>query len=171
MTQKTLILWRHAKAVEASGDMRDHDRPLTQRGHAHATSMAQHMQQAGLEADHVLCSTSARTRQTLAALNPVPATQLDAALYLATAGTLITQIQACDDRAENVMVIGHNPGLHQLALTLAARAENKTDDEALQLKLPTSGVAVLRFDGNWRELAPQHCVLTHYATPESLGVK
>lgn len=171
MTQKTLILWRHAKAVEASGDMRDHDRPLTERGHAHAASMAEYMHSAAIAPDHVLCSTSARTRQTLAALNPVPATQLDEALYLASAGTLITQLQACDDRMETIMLIGHNPGLHQLALTLVARADDGADYDALQLKLPTSAVVVLRFDGNWRDLAPQHCVLTHYATPESLGVK
>lgn len=172
MTQKTLILWRHAKAVEGSSDMRDHDRPLTGQGHAHAAHMAAHLHARGFTPDYVLCSTSARTRQTLAALTPVPATQLENALYLASAGALISQIQACDDRTHTLMLIGHNPGLHQLAVTLAGSAKHKADHDALQLKLPTSGVVVLQLTcDDWKDIAPHHCVLMHYATPESLGVK
>lgn len=169
---KTLILWRHAKAVEPSTDTPDHDRPLTQAGHAHAGHLAAHLAQHGVAVDLVLCSSSARTRQTLAALQPVPPTQLDPALYLASAGGLISQLQHCDNALGSIMVIGHNPGLHQLAMTLMDTADNAADAVALQQKLPTAGLAVFSLDiADWADIAPHTGRLTHYATPQSLGVK
>lgn len=169
---KTLILWRHAKAIEATDGMNDHDRPLSERGHGHAQHMADYMREQDMVPDYVLCSTSARTRQTLAAMQPVPPTQLENALYLASAGMLISQIQSCDDAVNRLMVIGHNPGLHQLALTLAATAKHQNEYALLQLKLPTSAVVVLDLAvQHWQDIAPLSCVLRHMATPELLGVK
>ena len=154
-TKRRLMLVRHAKAVEE--DMAgDHARSLSVRGQNDATELGAWMEKEKWWPELVLCSTAARTRETLAGLGKTLSTQLSDKIYLANAGELLAQIQACDDAVSSVMVIAHNPGLHGLLALLVGEYANDADADKVMLKFPTSACAVLEFDAaNWKEIAPQ----------------
>ena len=84
-------------------------------------------------------------------------------LYLASAGRLLERLQHLPERADSVLLIGHNPGLHQLALTLARHSES------LNQGFPTAALAVLRIAGTWDAVAPGCAKLANYQTPKSLN--
>lgn len=168
---KTLTIWRHAKAEEKQESMSDHVRRLTEQGKEDAKILGNYLRQKGLP-DYILCSPSARTRETLAMFgDPLPPTELQEGIYLASAGELITLLQQVDDANEHVLLVGHNPGLKQLVDSLMMSAENVEDEKVLRLRghLPTSGMASLRLNmDSWQELAPGIGVLTSYADPDTL---
>jgi phosphohistidine phosphatase len=163
---KTLYILRHAKAVPEDRDG-DAERPLAKRGRKVAAVVGDYI--AGLKPPPrlVLCSTSLRTRETLDAvlpsLDPPPEVSYEDKLYLASAERLIERLQHLPERANSILLIGHNPGLHQLALTLA----RETGD--LAEGFPTAALAVLRLDGAWDALRPHHAKLIDYRTPKSLS--
>jgi len=110
---KTLYLLRHAKSSWDDPDLRDHDRPLNDRGRGAAPKMGKHMAEQGWLPQLVMSSTSQRTRETWDLLSP----ELDGApdevefseeLYHAHAGTLLTLIEGLDDGWDSAMLIGHN---------------------------------------------------------------
>lgn len=161
-----LYILRHAKAVpeDAEGDA---ERPLAKRGRKAAGAIGEYL--AGLVPPPrlVLCSTALRTRETLEqvlpALRPAPKVAYEDRLYLASAGRLLERLRELPDATDSVLLIGHNPGLHQLALTLA-------DDRAgLAEGFPTAALAVLRLDGAWETLRPHGAKLIDYQTPKSLN--
>jgi phosphohistidine phosphatase len=156
MGMRRLILIRHAKAVEE--DMAgDHARSLSERGVADAAALGEWLKAQGLVADMVLCSTAARTRQTLAALGKNIPTVLSDRLYLASANDMLTQIQATDDAVETLMVVAHNPGCHTLLAQLVGSYANEADADRLLLKFPTSACAVMEFAvRSWRGVALEH---------------
>jgi len=165
-----LFILRHAKAAThpptASGG--DHERPLAARGEAVlpgvARSVAEHLD--GRPLDLVLCSTSARTRETVelvAQAEPAVAAaplKLDAKLYLANAPRLLKSLRKVPADAATVLLCGHNPGLHQLALLLLADdASDDGSDDAnehvpprLRYDLPTAGLVVLDLEGSWTSI-------------------
>lgn len=165
-TLKTLYILRHAKAVQEDRNG-DAERPLTKRGRKAAAAMGEYL--AGLKPlpQLVLCSTSLRTRETLDEILPTlgsaPELLYEDKLYLASAGRLIERLQHLPERADSVLVIGHNPGLHQLALTLAGESGGLVEG------FPTAALAVLRFDGAWDTLRPHHAKLIDSQTPKSLS--
>ena len=151
---KILTLWRHAKAHTASPTNNDHDRALTERGVADARRMADFMAQHHSLPDEVWCSTSMRTRETLAALPTLP-TRLLSQLYLASAEDLFAQLKGADDANNHLMVIGHNPGLHMFAYALARDAAKPDYLEQLTEKFSTASVAVLHCNiTRWHDLKP-----------------
>jgi phosphohistidine phosphatase len=162
---KTLYILRHAKAAPEDRDG-DVDRPLTKRGRKAAAIMGEYL--AGLEVPPglVLCSTAVRTRETLdeilPSLEPMKILFEDA-LYLAGAGRLIDRLQRLPEQAASVLLIGHNPGLHQLAASLAGEAA------ALAEGFPTAALAVLRLSGAWPDLRPRQATLIDFKTPKSLS--
>src|SRR5262249_5312148 len=118
-----LHLLRHAKSSYPDG-VDDRDRPLSRRGREAARLVG-----AGLPAvirplDLVLCSVALRARETaalaLAGFRPPPKMLFEEGLYLAERAALLRRLQQLDEDATAVMVIGHNPGLRQLALALAS---------------------------------------------------
>ena len=115
----------------------------------------------------VLCSSAIRTRETLEqmlpSLDPAPEVLYEDRLYLASAGRLIERLQHLPERADSVLLIGHNPGLQQLALTLAR------DSAILNDGFPTAALAVLRIPGAWDAVAPGCAKLANYQTPKSLN--
>jgi phosphohistidine phosphatase len=94
------------------------------------------------------------------------------ALYLASPGKILTLLQGAPARAEAVMVIGHNPGLEELASLLArepVRRKERERRDVLEEKFPTAALAVLDFDiSRWRELAPDAGVLADFVRPKDL---
>jgi phosphohistidine phosphatase len=178
---RRLVLFRHAKS--AWPDVADHDRPLARRGQRDAPVMGSWLREAGLVPDRVLCSTAARARETwqlaqtgLAAAPPVT---FDRRVYEAAAAGLLALIRQVPATVGTLLVIGHNPAIEDLALTLAtAPAEEATSPpgaagpDALQqmrVKFPTAAVAVLEFAGTWRELDRGRARLTAFVTPRDLA--
>ncbi|MES2984442.1 MAG: histidine phosphatase family protein [Pseudomonadota bacterium] len=159
VTQRRVILIRHAKAVEedAGGD---HTRPLSTRGITDAGALAQWLAMQHIAAQQVLCSTATRTRQTLDAVGKNVPTILSDKLYLATTGEMLAQIQATDDAVTQLMVIGHNPGIHALLALLVRDYADEDDADRMIMKFPTAACAVLRFDASrWQDVAAAGALL------------
>ena len=110
---------------------------------------------------------SGRTAElALAGLGPAPLVVFDEVLYLAGAAGLMRRLQRLDEAEGSVVVVGHNPGLHELALLLAD--PNSPQYAALAAgKFPTLARASLLIDGDWARLDRQRHRLTDYATPKS----
>ena len=117
-----LLLLRHAKSSWDDPSLADHDRPLAPRGHRAAERMADHLRSSVPHPDLVLCSPALRTRETLDRMSNAfgdAEVVVDDELYGAGDDELLERLRAVDDRFETVAVIGHNPGIHDLAIALA----------------------------------------------------
>ena len=166
-----LHLLRHAKADrdEAAEDRR---RKLTRRGREAARRVGENLPSSLGALDLVLCSTALRTRETaklvLAHLTPPPRVRFEDGLYLAGRAALIERLSQLEDSIGSVMVIGHNPGLHMLALALAA-SDSPAYSALASGKFPTTARASFVIDGRWAALAGSRHPLTAYVTAKSLG--
>ena len=114
--------------------------------------MAEHIARRGLGPDLVWCSTAARARETWALMAPPLAPDIGATwrddLYLATAGELLAIARGAPDSAARLMLLAHNPGLHDLALSLSRTSRDAGELDALRLGLPTAALAIIEFDGD-----------------------
>ncbi|MHB8529811.1 MAG: SixA phosphatase family protein [Caulobacteraceae bacterium] len=116
-----LILFRHAKAEPRSADGEDVDRPLTRRGCEDAALMGRLVARERLSPDLALVSTAARALQTWTCARlafPDAAVEFREELYNASAEELASELDHVPDGAAKVMIIGHNPGLQELAVNL-----------------------------------------------------
>ena len=136
---RELILLRHAHAEPAAAGQDDLARGLSDTGRAEAQAAGEWLREHGLRPDRVLSSPATRTRETLAALGDIGAGEVyeDAAIYEASPGTLAALVDAQRD-AERLLLVGHNPGLEQLA---ALMHSGQTGDYR---GMPPGGIAVLR---------------------------
>jgi phosphohistidine phosphatase len=129
------------------------------------------MRTAGLRPDLVLCSAARRTRDTwalMAATLGEPRTTYLDEIYEAEAGVLLTAIRRAPADARRLMLVGHNPGLEELALDLIA-SDDHDGRQSLSDKFPTAALAVIDFDiESWRELTPARGRLTLFMTPKCL---
>jgi phosphohistidine phosphatase len=169
---KTLYLLRHAKSEWGNPALDDHDRPLNARGERAAAVMGVHFAQQDYQPSLVLCSSARRTRQTLDSLLPhlpgPPELVIEEGIYLASCGQLLTRVQEIDDGQSQVLLIGHNPGIADLARTLAGSGE-RASLRRLSARFPTAASAACGFDlQRWRDLAPGSGHLLAYATPKDL---
>jgi phosphohistidine phosphatase len=173
---KRLLLLRHAKAIPGTTKSGDHGRPLNERGRLDAPRMGIAMQHKRYLPDQVLCSTAQRTLETWEHVAPEldekPEVTFVDELYLAPWKLIANMVRAQPETANVVLVVGHNPGLEDLARALARKP--RADDErkrvdALNDKFPTSALAVLDFDVEaWSEIASGTGVLTDFIRPRSL---
>jgi phosphohistidine phosphatase len=167
-----LLLLRHAKSRWDDPGLKDFDRPLAARGREAAVRMGAYMAQQGLTPDLILASSAVRARQTLELVRPHlgnPTTQFADALYLATPAALLQRLRKLGADAETVLLIGHNPGLHSLAVTLSGSGEKKRL-EALGGKFPTAALAVLTFkERDWSEITAAGGRLCDFMTPKRLA--
>lgn len=134
-TSKRLTLVRHANA-EQDSDVRDFERPLSRKGWSEAQEMARKFQERGLKPDLILSSAALRTRETAEAFAKelgvaTRLLQADDSLYLADGEHILTTIRGVGPRVNQLMVIGHNPGISAAAISLAP--------EAVTTDLPTCG--------------------------------
>ena len=169
---RTLMLFRHAKAVPARSGMRDRDRSLDSRGLKEAPQIGAYMAHHRLVPDHALVSPARRTRETWTlaaqAFNPAPATSFEERIYEASPETLLDVIRERDTANPVLVVVGHNPTLHGVALMLIASGD-LIAREKLREGLPTSGLVIIEFAfESWRKLHPQAGRLSHFVTPRSL---
>jgi len=166
-----LHLLRHAKS-SAKEDVEDHQRPLSRRGRKTARRVGKNLSAKLGALDLVLCSSARRTRETLDLVldefSPPPRTLIEDELYLASREKLAARLGRLDARDANVMLIGHNPGLHELAVALAD--ENSPAFLALASgKFPTAACVSFRVPADWSVLGSSRHELIGYVTPESLA--
>lgn len=170
----TLSLLRHAKSSWDDLDLDDFERPLAKRGVTAAPQMGQVLRELDLKPDLVLCSTSVRTRATLALVllelgPPPPEVHYEDGLYLATPPKMLSYVRKVEDGTRHVMLVGHNPGTHSLALELTgmARREDMAD---LASKFPTAGLAIMTFEAErWRDVKSGTGHLKVFMTPRKRG--
>jgi phosphohistidine phosphatase len=167
---KQLFLLRHAKSSWDDPTLADHDRPLSARGRRAAKLMAEHLRREGIAPELVLCSPSRRTRQTLTRIAPAGLgenvdVQIDSELYTASAAKLLEVLHEVPDEVQSVMLIGHNPGIQDLALSLA---RGGSEVVRVRSKFPTAALATLELDGSWRELVPGGAELVSLVKPKEL---
>jgi phosphohistidine phosphatase len=170
-----LLLLRHAKSSWDDPKLPDRERPLNPRGQIAATAVRQAMRDIGLAPDVVLVSPARRTMQTLAALEPwddTPLVEHVEALYLASADDLLTVLRGVATMARSVLVIGHNPGLHELAMLLvgsAAMTPAHSDMRHLAEGLPTGGLIEFAIAGPWATLGEGAGRLQRFVVPRDLA--
>lgn len=162
---RTLVLLRHAKS-DYPPDAADHDRPLATRGIREAGLAGDWLRAQFRDIDQVLCSTATRTRQTFqqTALS-APVRYVDR-LYESTPGTVLDEINSVPEDVATLLLIGHEPTMSQLALGLAGvRGTDPRAEARVATKFPTSGIAVLRVDGPWRDLELGGAALVDFHVP------
>jgi len=136
--------------------------------------MADAMRELGLAPDIVLVSSSRRTLQTLEALAPIEGSPLMEpmdALYLAPWQNLLEVLRGVRETARSVLMIGHNPGLHELALALAgpaAMASGGATAKRLAHAYPTAALTEFSIALPWRALEPGGGRLLRFLTPADL---
>jgi phosphohistidine phosphatase len=166
----TLYLLRHAKSSRADPTLPDHERPLAPRGRRDAKRIAKHLARLAIAPELVLCSPAERTRATLELLRPAlgatPTVALEAELYAASSDSLLERIRALPEAVDSVMLIGHNPGLQQLALVLPSAGAAR---ELLGAKFPTAALATLTLaNTTWSQLSQGDALLAAYVVPKQL---
>ncbi len=158
---RQLLLLRHAKSSWDDSAQSDHARPLNPRGRLAAAAMRDLFRNLSLTPDVVLVSSARRTRQTLDALAPwdeTPIVEPMDGLYLATPAQIRAIISGVAETVRSLMIVGHNPGLHELAMTLTgAHALSSNGHMANQLAegFPAGALAEFTVANSWQALGPQ----------------
>ncbi len=160
---RQLVLLRHAKAAAESETGEDFDRPLAARGREDAPGIGEALAGAGADPEIVLVSSAKRTRETWGLVSscfPDVTVEFRDDLYLAEANALLHAAEEAG--AERVMVVAHNPGVHELASRLAHR--NNALETSVRAKFPTAAGAMFEradADSAWR--------LQAYVTPKTIS--
>ena len=142
MAEHTLILLRHAKS-DWSGHEGDHDRPLAKRGRRQAPEAGRWLAANVDSIDLAVVSTANRARSTWALasaeLDEPPETRLDDDAYAASTVELLDVVRSLDEALNTVVLVGHNPGIEDLAEVLTAE----------RVPMPTSALAVIELTSTW----------------------
>jgi phosphohistidine phosphatase len=155
---KTLFLLRHAETEQVRPGGRDHERQLTPHGEAQARALGGWLASQP-RVDMALCSTAARTRQTLAACAPAAPAEFTDALYNSGSDTILEAIRELSEQVDTALVVGHAPGVPGLVYDLADPGTSNPEAMAtIDSRYPAGTVAVLAFDGTWSALASANLV-------------
>jgi len=169
---RRLLLLRHAKAGRSEPGTQDRARVLIERGRNDAARIGAYMASHALLADRVVLSPSARTQETWkylsGELKSAPAATSVERLYDAAPRDIIGVIKASPASTQSLMLIGHNPGLHEAAVMLIASGDIDVR-ERLREGLPTAGLVIIDFAfDDWSKLHPQSGRLERFVSPKSL---
>jgi len=173
---KTVYLLRHAKSDWDDANLKDHERPLSERGKKAAPQMAAYIKKQKYKPDIILCSTARRTVETFDALKEELGESLtvrfEDAIYLADPHKLLERLTWLDDGMKSAMIIGHNPGMAQLALQLT-RSPEDSDEEKLHKrmreKFSTAALAVIKIPIKaWADLKDGKGRLADFMRPKDL---
>ena len=166
-----LLLLRHAKSSWDDAAQSDHARPLNAGGRAAAARMRVAIRDFGLVADVVLVSSARRTRQTLDALAPwdeTPIIEPMDGLYLAEAERIRDVVRGVSETVRSLMVIGHNPGLHDFAIMLSGQSADTEMARRLVEGFPAGALAEFSIPRSWRELGEGGGRLVRFVCPRDL---
>jgi len=170
---RRLLLFRHSTAARAAPGESDQGRPLAAEGRADAAAMGAYLASHSFGFDRALVSPSTRTRETwrqlAAALPEVPEPVFDERMYNAAAQTLLTVLKQQPEQARTLLLIAHNPGLHELATMLVATGDVDVREE-LRENFPTSGLAIIDFAlDSWTKLHPRSGRLERFVGPKTIA--
>lgn len=160
---KRLWILRHAKSSWDYPGLADHDRPLAPRGKKAGRRIARWAETNDVRPDLVLCSTALRAQATLELVRPGlghPEERVDRGLYHASADDVLEVVAAEDDALAGILLIGHNPTLHELVIALAPPGPDA---------FPTGALATLRLEiDSWHDLRPRCGLIEAFVVPRSL---
>jgi phosphohistidine phosphatase len=165
-----LWLLRHAKSSWDRPELKDHDRPLSPRGEAAAKRMRRYLDGEDVRPALVLCSSARRTLRTLELISPAirgePDIRIEPELYTFDATVLLSRLRAIGAGSESVMLVGHNPAIHELALDVAGSGEAIA---TLVAKYPTGALAEIEVAGDtWGVLEQGTGSLIRFVRPRDL---
>ncbi|HEY9375332.1 histidine phosphatase family protein [Streptomyces sp.] len=153
-TPRRIVLLRHAKADWPQ--VSDHERPLADRGRQDAPVAGRRLAETGISFDLALCSTAIRTRETwklaVTELPHRPKTVYEDRMYEASLGELIALVNETSDDVGNLLLIGHNPGMHALADALSGESEGDLLPQMNRRGFPTAAFATVEFTGSWKSV-------------------
>lgn len=172
---KSLTILRHAKSGWDAPVDRDFDRPINARGRRGAALMGEFWRQRQWPLDWIIASPAVRVTETLdiflpaaglAAMEP----HWERRVYLASAATLLDVVREAGALGDHVMLVGHNPGLEDLAMMLVPADESNPGRCALEEKLPTAALVRISLDiAEWNELREGAGVLDAFIRPRDLN--
>ena len=167
---KTLTLLRHAKSTWDDPVARDFDRPLNRRGRKAARAIGAEMRALGLAFDHVVASPALRVEETLAEVEQGYGRSLEAVpdrrVYLATPETLLDIVRSTYDGFDRLLLVGHNPGLEVLAMTLTSGAGLRDE---MAVKYPTGTLAEIALPvESWTDAAPGVGEIVRFIRPRDV---
>ncbi|MEU2618958.1 histidine phosphatase family protein [Streptomyces sp. NPDC007157] len=164
---RRIVFFRHAKADWPQ--VTDHERPLADRGRMEAAVAGRKLADSGITFDLAVCSTSVRTRETwklaVHELAHRPKTVYEERVYEASPGELIAVLNEVPDDAQDVILIGHNPGVHGVTEILIGSSEGDARDWMNSRGFPAAAFAVVTFEGTWKSLEPGVTTLVDYWAP------
>ena len=168
---RTLYVLRHAKSDWGDSSLRDFDRPLNSRGWKAAMAMGREMRERGFSPDLVLVSPAVRTTETLARVEEGFGESFKSesirGIYLAETETLIDLVRGAPTEAGQLMIVGHNPGMHEIVLMLTAGPQELRNDAAS--KFPTAALAEISFDvGDWTDVTRGSGRIRSFVKPRDL---
>ena len=171
---RRLILLRHSKAVPHTG-RDDYGRALTEGGRADAERIGQFLARKNLIPDLVIYSSAERTKETAKIVGECWGRHVKSVaengLYEATRETILARVQDLPDKAGAVMIVGHNPGVAEIANGLAGGG---VEDDRLRMaaKFPTSAFAVIDFPvEKWADVQPRKGRLERFIAPSDFALK
>jgi phosphohistidine phosphatase len=152
---RTLYVLRHAKSDWGDSSLSDFDRPLNDRGWKAAKAMGREMRERDITPDLVLVSPAARTTETLARVEEGFGETFRStptrSIYLAQTESLIALVRGAPIEVRRIMIVGHNPGMHELVLAMTEGPRDLREDVAA--KFPTAALAEVSFDvGDWTDV-------------------
>jgi phosphohistidine phosphatase len=164
-------LLRHAKSSWDDPDLPDRLRPLAPRGVRAVGAVARHLRAIAVAPDLVLCSPARRAVQTWEGVAPgVPpgtAVETDEVIYHADADELLARLREVPSGIGSVLLVGHNPGLQELAIDLVGSGDARLR-ERLLAKFPTGALATLEVPGDWHGLTWGAASLPAFVVPREL---
>ncbi|PTQ10798.1 histidine phosphatase family protein [Sphingomonas oleivorans] len=170
---KRLALLRHAKSGWDDPVARDFDRPLNAKGKRAAQTMGRYMRDHGLHYDRVTASPAIRVVETLdqmaIGLGETLAPSWDRRAYLASATTLLDLVQEAPDVANSLLLVGHNPGLEDLALLLVPDRAGDAVRDRVEQKYPTASLVEIGFDADrWSDIRAGAGRMLRFIRPRDL---
>lgn len=170
---RELFLLRHAKAMNDSPSGDDLGRPLASRGQKAAVALGREMARRGWYPHRALVSSASRTRETWKFVATgigdfAPSAYIDDRLYHARASSALDIIRETPDTVRALILVGHNPIMHELSLRLSGDGSDSKAHDRLRAKFPTASIARFEYDGSWGELDLHQARLTDFLRPRDL---
>ncbi|HEX6218263.1 MAG TPA: histidine phosphatase family protein [Sphingomicrobium sp.] len=169
---KQLAILRHAKSDWGNPGLTDFDRPLNKRGRKAAKKVGRELNQRGLAFDLVVSSPATRARETVERFclgfeHPL-SVQFEPAIYLASTGALLGVINALPEETGTVLIVGHNPGFHDIVLRLT-REDSNGFRHKVGANYPTGAFALIDFPaGKWADVTPASGEIRQVIFPREL---
>jgi phosphohistidine phosphatase len=169
---KQLAILRHAKSDWGNPGQSDFERPLNKRGRKAAKKIGRELKAQGFSCDQIVCSPAARARETVERFEKgyegLPPVTFEPGLYMCSTGTLIGLINALPDDARTVMIVGHNPGFHDIVLRMT-RANGNGLREKVGANYPTGAFALVDFPvESWADVEPSTGEIRQVIFPREL---